>query len=182
MIVRNPLERHLSAFNNKLSSSLEYNSTSLFDQLKRSMWERYHPVKLKEWISNGCKGKLRLDFATYLRWITDTPNHRLNEHFAPTVYLAQPCRIRYNFYGNFKNYSSDIKAVIARLGAPQDWYRDQSSHTDGIETRDMMVPAYSRVRREVKERLIKGISEDLEFYYTLFPEEEGSHVDILGLN
>ena len=46
----------------------------------------------------------------------------------------------------------------------------------------MMVPAYSRVRREVKERLIKGISEDLEFYYTLFPEEEGSHVDILGLN
>ena len=79
MIVRNPLERHLSVFNNKLSSSLECNSTSLFDQLKRSMWERYHPVKLKEWISNGCKGKLLLDFATYLRWITDTPNHRLNE-------------------------------------------------------------------------------------------------------
>ena len=75
-----------------------------------------------------------------------------------------------------------MKAVIARLGAPQDWYRDQSSHKDDVETRDMMVSAYSQVCREVKERLIKGISEDLEFYYTLFPEEEGSHVDILGLN
>ena len=183
MIIRNPLERLLSAFINKLSSPLDYDSSVMdtFALHKRSIMEQYHPEKLRQGITVGYKEKLQLDFETYLRWIIDTPNYKLNEHFAPTIELAQPCRIRYNFYGNFKIYSSDMKAIIEKIGAPQEWFRDQSAHKHGRETKNSMVKFYSQVSREVKLQLIEDISEDLEFYYTLFPEEAGSHIDILGL-
>ena len=145
------------------------------------MWTTYHPEKLEEWIREGQKENLQLDFETYLRWIIDTPNLELNEHFTPIIDITQPCRIRYNFYGNFKTYSPDMKAVLARLDAPQEWYRNKGYYEVGKATKDKMVSSYSQVSKKVKELLIQDIAEDLEFYYTLFPEEAGSHIDILGL-
>ena len=38
---------------------------------------------------------------------------------------------------------------------------------------------YSTVRRKVKEQLFKDFSEELDFYYSLFPEETGSHLQFL---
>ena len=184
MIVRNPLERLLSAFINKLSSPLKNSSKVMdtFELHKRSIIEKYHPERLKQYVDGGQKEKLRLDFETYLQWIINTPNHKLNEHFAPIVELAQPCRIRYHFYGNFKIYASDMKAIMAKLSAPQEWYINRSSHKQGRETSDRMIPFYSKVRREVKEQLIQDISDDLEFYYTLYPEEKDRMNAILGLS
>ena len=181
MIVRNPLERLLSAFINKLSSPLKNNIEVIdtFELHKRSIMEKYHPEKLKQWIDSGQMEKIQLDFETYLQWIIDTPNHKLNEHFAPIIELAQPCRIRYHFYGNFKMYASDMEAIIAKLGAPKDWYINRSNHKQGKETSDKMIPFYSTVRREVKEKLIQDFSDELEFYYTLYPEEKDSMDAIL---
>ena len=184
MIVRNPLERLLSAFINKISSPLKNSSNVMdtFELHKISIMEKYHPEKLKQWEHGRQAEKVQLDFETYLQWIIDTPNHKLNEHFAPIVELAQPCRIRYHFYGNFKLYSSDMKAIIAKLGAPQEWYINRSNHKQGRETSGKMISFYSTVRREVKEQLIQDFSDDLEFYYTLYPEEKDSMNVILGLN
>ncbi len=140
--------------------------------------EKYHPDRLTKWRYGGRKEILQVDFESYLQWIIDTPNYKLNEHFAPIIELAQPCRVKYHFYGNFKTYSSDMKAIIARLGIPQDWFIDKSYHKTGQETSDKMTLFYSTVRREVKEQLIQDFSDELEFYYTLFPEEKGSHSKI----
>lgn len=184
MIVRNPLERLLSAFINKLSSPLKKSSKTLstFELHKRSIMEKYHPEKLKQWVEGDEVETVRLDFETYLQWIIDTPNQKLNEHFAPIVELAQPCRIRYHFYGNFKLYASDMTAIIAKLGVPQEWYINKSNHKEGRETSDKMVTFYSTVRREVKEQLIQAFSDDLEFYFTLYPEEKDSTTEVLGLS
>lgn len=180
IILRNPLERLLSAFINKLSSPLDFSSSNMdtFELHKHSIMEQYHPKLMK----NRHSGEdVLLDFETYLRWIIDTPNYKLNEHFAPIVDLAQPCRIKYHFYGNFKMYSSDMKLIMAKVGAPREWFIDKSSHKHGRETKDLMIPFYSLVSQEVKQRLLKNIRKDLEFYYTLFPEKTGSHNHILGL-
>ena len=67
-----------------------------------------------------------------------------------------------------------MEAIIAKLGAPKDWYINRSNHKQGKETSDKMIPFYSTVRREVKEKLIQDFSDDLEFYYTLYPEEKDS--------
>ena len=182
IIIRNPLERLLSAFINKLSSPIDFNSSNMdtFELHKRTIMEKYQLDKIKKSLKNGIT-TLHLDFETYLKWIVDTPNYKLNEHFAPIVDLSQPCRIRYNFYGNFKMYSSDMKAITARLHVPHEWFVDKSSHKHGRDTKDLMVPFYSVVSNETKQRLVKDIWRDLDFYYSLYPEETGSHNQILGL-
>ena len=78
MIIRNPLERLLSAFINKLSSPLKNLNSEVIDTFelhKRSIMEKYHTEKLKQWIDSGQMEKVQLDFETYLQWIIDTPNH-----------------------------------------------------------------------------------------------------------
>ena len=175
MIVRNPLERLLSAFINKLSKPLKKSKyLNEFELLQRSIMKKYRTERLKRWKKGGMNETVQVDFEAYLQWVIDTPNHRLNEHFAPIIELAQPCRVKYHFYGNFETYSSDVKAIISRLGTPQEWFVNRTSHGEGEETSNKMIPFYSTVRREVKEKLIQDISDDLEFYYTLYPEEEGS--------
>ena len=54
-----------------------------------------------------------------------------------------------------------------------------SYHSPGEETKDKMRDYYSMVGRDVKEKLFEDFSEELDFYYTLFPEEAGSHFDFL---
>ena len=181
IILRNPLERLLSAFINKLSSPVSLNATVMdtFALHKHTILEQYHPEKLNLTVFGD--NEVKLDFETYLRWIIDTPNYKLNEHFAPLTELAQPCRIRYNFYGNFKMYSSEMKAITEKLGVPHEWFFDKSSHKHGRETKNLMTAFYSVVSRSVKVKLIEDIWEDLEFYYLLYPEETGSHNKILGL-
>jgi hypothetical protein len=51
-----------------------------------------------------------VDFQTYVRWIVDTPNRELNEHFYP---MAQPCRVRYDFYG--MDISTDVRMGVNKL-------------------------------------------------------------------
>ena len=183
IILRNPLERLLSAFLNKLSSPLKRDTSTwgTFDLHKWQIMEIYHPEELRMFKIGLSDKNLTVNFETFLKWIIDTPNYKLNEHFAPTVEIAQPCRIRYNFYGNFRMYSSDMKLITERLGVPHNYFFDRSSHKAGRETKDLMEAFYSQVSVNVKRRLIEDISEDMEFYYTLFPDERGNHLDILGL-
>ena len=115
---------------------------------------KYRTERLKRWKKGGMNETVQVDFEAYLQWVIDTPNHRLNEHFAPIIELAQPCRVKYHFYGNFETYSSDVKTIISRLGTPQEWFVNRTSHEKGEETSNKMIPFYSTVRRDVKEKLI----------------------------
>lgn len=179
VIIRNPLERLLSAYINKIAKPLQVKKTyDEFELKQKQIMERYHPGVVKKW-REGLSNDLKVDFETYLRWIIDTPNVHLNEHFAPIIELTHPCRVKYNFYGNFKMFVSDLNHVIDYLDLPRDMFPNRTSyHTPGTETKDKMRDYYSLVRHEVKERLLIDFSEDLDFYYTLFPEEAGSYADL----
>lgn len=67
-----------------------------------------------------------------------------------------------------------MTAIIEKLGVPKEWYCNRSNHKEGSETSDKMITFYSTVRRDVKEQLIQDFSDDLEFYYTLYPEDKNS--------
>ena len=183
MFIRNPLERLLSAYLNKMSKKpLVLRNGTIYDEFemqRRKIMRHYHPDVLKSWKEGQIKD-LRLDFETYLRWVIDTPNSLLNEHFAPIIEMAQPCRVRYNFYGNFKMFASDLNGTIDKLNLPREMFIKRGSyHSPGTETRDKMRDYYSMVARDVKEKLLEDFSEELDFYYTLFPKEAGSHFDLM---
>ena len=183
MFIRNPLERLVSAFRNKLEKPLEiwniYNQT--FQMITRSIIQRYHPGDYKRWIDSKGSFELKLDFHTYIRWIVDTPNQKLNEHFSPVIHIAQPCRVRYNFYGNFKQFSSDMHKVMDKLSVPSEYFFDKSYYTTGGGTNTMLQTYYSSVSADVKAALFKDFYAELDFYYHLYPEESDSHIKLLGL-
>ena len=89
-IVRNPLERLVSAFRNKLESPLDISSiySSTFDMMKRSIFEKYHLAELKSWEILQGKYELKLKFETFVRWVVETPNNKLNEHFMPGLVVT----------------------------------------------------------------------------------------------
>ena len=184
MFVRNPLERLLSAFINKLSSPIDIKTKVIefdtFGVIKQQILNKYQFEKVQQGLENGIT-KFELDFETYLKWIIDTPKYKLNEHFAPLVELSQPCRMKYNFYGNFKMFSSDMKAITTSLGVPHEWFVGKAYHQKGRDTKNLVVLFYSAVSKDTKQRLVKAIWKDLDFYYTLFPKENGSHFQLLGL-
>ena len=182
IIVRNPLERLLAAFLNKLSSTLakQEKVRNEFEIIKRKILTKYNPEMFRVLVNSNYTHPVRLDFESYIKWILDTPSYSLNEHFAPLTALAQPCRVQYNFYGNFKLYSADMNAIIDKLKAPKKYFINGNYHDSGSTTEDKMAQYYPQVSKEVKLKLAEHIAEDLDFYYTLFPEEKDSHVSILG--
>ena len=118
----------------------------------------------------------------YLWWIVDTPNKKLNEHFAPMIELMQPCRVRYNFYGNFKTLSNDMKVITDKLNMPNEYFHDgsQMHYTSTNVTSALVEQYYSTVSSKVKKALYKDFHKELDFYFHLFPEERERSIKLLN--
>ena len=184
IFLRNPLERLLSAFRDKLESPLNFSEIycKMFEMMKRSIMEQYKPAELKRWLVSNGSYNLSIDFTTYMQWIVDTPSIQLNEHFSPMIVDSQPCRIRYNFYGNFKRISTEMKMVITKLGVPSEYYHDRSYYSNGLGTAPLMQKYYSTVSADIKVALFDKIYNELDFYYHLYPEDRKSHISLLGVD
>ena len=124
------------------------------------------------------------DFESYLRWIIDTPNRELNEHFAPMVHLLQPCRVGYNYYGNFKDLSMDMSLITHKLGVPLKYFLNFDYYLYDSENRtdNFVVSYYAAVSDEVKKALFWDFYEEFQFYYNLFPEDIVDDFKHLGID
>lgn len=186
IILRNPLERIVSAFRNKLEAPLNFHEmySHTFEMMKRSILQHYHKNRFNQWrASNGTSGELKLEFPTYIQWVVDTPNEKLNEHFCPMLYLSEPCRLHYDFYGNFKRISQDVNLVLEMYQIPKEYFHDQSYYaTSGVATSMLLEKYYSTVSADLKLALFQDFYVELDYYYHLFPEERESHIPLLGVN
>lgn len=180
-ILRNPLERLVSAFRHRVEAPLDfsgaYNQT--FEMIKRSILEDSKPQEFSLWMKSNGSSKLAVDFQTYIQWIVKMPNKKLNEHFIPMIHLSQPCRLRYNFYGNFKQISAEIKLVMQKFDVPSSYFHDKSYYASGNGTVTLLKKYYSQLDPKVKLALFRDFSTELDFYYHLFPEDRNIHMDLL---
>ena len=183
MFVRNPLERLLSAYLNKLSKPLNFKEQwRSFENYKRMIVQRYRPQDFERWLKGQGKVEEQVSFRDYIHFILDSPNGLLNEHFAPIINNSHPCQIRYHFYGNFKMYSSDMVQIMKKLNVSAEYYWDQSEHKPGHETKDYLQYYYSQLSEDFKHGLFEYFHQDLDFYYHLYPEEKNSHIELLDVN
>lgn len=185
IMYRNPLERLLSAYRSKIR---RYPLVGLkkdiphYNWLRRRIFAYTHPNEYKHWILHAGKPKVNISFVDFIDyWLTYDLSS--DEHFRTIFSLCEPCRIYYNYYGNFKTFDSDASVLISRIGGNVTTLRSSYYEDDGsIPTTHLLTYYYGDLNLYQKLAVIRKLSLDLDFYYHVFPTEEDSHKKILSVD
>lgn len=184
MIVRNPLERLVSAYRNKIEAPVSYNQREKFpEHIKVDILLKYRDREFHEWqrIAKLKPFNISVTFPEYIRYFTEMDLKNVNEHFKPSIDICHPCLATFNFYGNFRNISTDVASLIKRMGTEKRFYRDGSLHREQDQTDKKLLEYYSRLSTRERVRLVGKLYDDLLFYYTLYPSQRHSHYRLLGI-
>ena len=154
------------------------------DYIKIAILTKYRKAELKYWqLTNSRKpSNISVTFAEFIRYLVDSGTTHLNEHFQPMMDICHPCLIKYNFYGNFRNISHDVRSVIAKLKTNPRFYRDESLHSNQEQTNVLMAKYYRSLSQRDKVQLLGLWYDEILFYYTLYPSERDSHRQLLGID
>lgn len=174
--IRNPLERLLSAYLDKVKQKTQ---KGWEDEIKAGILKKYQIEEFQRWKKYGHSYNPQVSFPAYVHWIVDARDENLDQHFSPTVLNIYPCRIKYDFYGNFKQMNIDMRMVINKLQAPPEYFQNASYHHSERETIELLEGYYSQLDQGLKHQLFHKMYHDLDFYYHLYPEERTSHCKLL---
>ena len=173
--VRNPMERLLSAYRNKLEPHLQYESSDTFpDSVKLRVLRAFQSDELTEWLAGNRSTDIHPSFESFLKYMTQYPLKSYNDHFQPVVDVCHPCTIGFDFYVNVKVLDYDIYAIMEYLGIPIEYYPGQKDHPVS-ERRSLLSQYFKDIPSDLKQNLFKAFSRELDFYYTLYPEDFGRH-------
>ena len=199
VMIRNPLDRLVSAYRNKIAPPLEFTEhdnkpspllqngripkpLDIFEAHRRWILSKYQPKSYLEWAKSAGSYDLHVNFTTYVKWIINSADHDLNEHFSSIPYNTAPCRVQYHLYTNFKNYSREVGLLIQKLNFNPAYFVDQSEHKSSKDTTHARLHHYySQLSPVLKEQLFHRMHRDLDFYYHLYPEDQWSHAEILNV-
>ena len=187
---RNPLERLASGYRSKVERFPLVGprpDSPHFNWLRKDIYEAVRPDKYRLWMTDRGKTPVNISFADFIEyWANNAVLNKvdgfLDEHFLMISEMCQPCRTRFDFYGNFRHFNRDAQVLIDKIGASssdlrQSYYSDDSSSTD-----QRMKLYYSTLSETQKRDVLRKMALELEFHYTIFPEERDSHKQILGID
>ena len=167
--------RTLSAYRNKIEKPLNYSRRRYFpDDTKLHILELYQKDELHKWLLGDQTTDLHPSFSDYIQWWSEYPSTIYNDHFRTVTELCSPCSVHYDFYANFKVYDYDIYALLDYLDIPKSLYPRVISHP-GLPTSEYLNKYYGELSPEYKHLVYNRLSEELDFYYSLYPEETGIH-------
>lgn len=175
-IVRNPMERLLSAYRNKLEKPLNVTMRKKFpDRLEAYLLDLYDHQRLQRWIAaKNYSADIHPSFQHLIKFMTHFSLNSYNEHFVPFLQLCFPCAINYDLVVNFKTLNYDMYGLMDYLGIPASYYPAAIGHMSE-PTSAYLERYYKAVPSRTKMSLFSRLSQELEYYYTLHPEEEGMH-------
>ena len=151
--VRNPYHRLLSAYMSKIANS----GDTQYLWLQNTIRERF-----KYPDGNRCRANL-VTFADFVHFLSDCgakvryelkPDAIYDGHFNAQTRILRQDLIDYDFIGRFENFADDFRAVLRRLGAPEETValvsekRNVSAHvpTDEMYSRDLAAMTYNMYR------------------------------------
>lgn len=181
-IVRNPLERLISSYRNKIEPPLSGNSIKFPNYLKREIFEQSRPIVYHHWLESGGSYNISITFPEFVEYYISSFKDHVNPHIRPFTKICHPCNIPYDFYGEFSHYSRDVKMIIDKVGMKMEHYRDSSLHVRTDFTNSLMDKYYWKLTLLQRARLYDAMREELLFYYHLYPGEREGHVRFLGIN
>ena len=179
VMTRNPLERILSAYRNKLENHpIDRKVTGLFDPAKIEMIKTYRPEVYSQWEESGRTIKVFPTFNEFIRYLDSHSYYELDPHFRPLMYICHPCVFQYDFYANLKLMPKEFDQLFKKFNIPNNSLKGQEIvHRD---TGSLMPRYYATLSKEEKKMVFKFVHQELEFYYYIYPEERNMHIPLIG--
>ena len=185
---RHPLERLASSYHDKVQRSPLAGDEMYY--IQKVIYNYMKQRKHDKWVKNGrqtpipnttTEANLNVPFTDFIDyWLLGLKTAE-DEHFQTIGHLCQPCRVNYDFYGNFNNFAEDAQVFIKKLGVNSSYlqhgyYRNKAnSHVIELHM------YYHQLDYQQKKAVLHLLSKELDFYYRLFPEERDSHKFILQI-
>lgn len=182
---RNPLERLVSGYRSKvqrypLIGFKEHKPH--FNWLRKAILLFTQPQQYRTFIQQHGKVPINITFTDFIEyWLRQDSELKYDEHFRSVSSLCQPCRTRYHFYGNFKNFERDSRVLVDKIKSRPEYIR-AGYYASGSETESLAPALYSQLTLHQRERILALLAQELDFFYHIFPEESNSHKAILNLN
>ena len=169
------MERMLSAYRNKLETPYNHSHHHFPDKLKGYILRQFRRVEFWKWVEQRNQSvDIHPTFPEFLEFMLLYPLSYYNEHFKPVLDLCFPCAIHYDFYANFKSQDYDVYAMMDYLGIPSTYYPHTILHK-GTPTGSYLQKYYQALPAVLKAQIVQTLRSELEFYYTLYPEERNMH-------
>lgn len=181
VFVRNPMERIVSAYRNKIAKPLNLSLVhSKFEEAyKVKVMKTLKPMEYNKWLKGNKKVAMYPTFSEFIQYLNMENLKKINEHFQPIIHLCHPCAINYNFYGNFKLLPGDADTLVKQFNLNSSYYDNKSYISHKLYNTSDLVPKYfSELTATQKESLFYLFADELEFYYSLYPEEKDNHLNL----
>ena len=186
VMMRNPLERLASAFRSKIERyalSGTRNHQPHYNWARKEIYRQTHPLKYRDWIRTGGSNPVNITFSDFIDyWLHPRLiDFKYDDHFMSMLHICQLCVTKFDFYGNFRHFDRDAEVLIQMVGASSSDLR-QGYYTEDTSTEERMRLYYSSLSRSQKRAVLQKMAMELEFHYTIFPEERDSHKQILQID
>ncbi|XP_044872994.1 carbohydrate sulfotransferase 9-like [Mauremys mutica] len=107
MFTRDPLERLVSAYRDKLLHSEPYYSITVANEIKAMCRKNKNSTE-------------KVTFQEFVNFILTKKQEHLDIHWQPMFLLCDPCNIHYDILGKFETLEQDSEHVLRNIGAPED--------------------------------------------------------------
>ncbi|CAH3022331.1 unnamed protein product, partial [Porites evermanni] len=158
LFVREPLERLLSAYNNKFVQKKW--PGKIIESYKKKILERY-----KQDEPSSSSSEHDLTFKKFIYYVSDVGFDR-NTHWRSYGPLCHPCDIEYDFIGHFEDMPEEAPYILRQTGMDRVvTFPPFLTHN----TTSQLLESYAPIPKEKIAQLGKAFQEDFEMFNYDFP-------------
>ena len=167
--VRNPLERLVSGYRDKLERA----QIPWYEGIQMEILERFRRRDYNAWIESNKTSELRPTFRNFIQYFISKPFNLLDHHFRPFMEVCFPCIIKYNYYMHMNSLDKDIRSVakLMKWNISLNSIEHTVDHPD-VSTAELLTTYYAQLPTSIKRLLRTKLQFELEFYYALHPEDK----------
>ena len=163
MFVRDPLERLVSAYRNKLLLNIVDNKFSYVNEINR-FYEKHRLFPFNRTSTENLMEK-GITFNMFLQYLVDQSivDKNKNPHYESYENLCEPCTIQYDYIGEFNDLEDDASAIFEELSIDMNFPRRIGNNT-AMKTASIMHEYIKAVPKDLLNNILAIYSKDFQRY------------------